>query len=353
MRAMTIPRTSRRHVRLLAMALAGAALAASCGGAVAGGQTASTSATAVPTGIAGATSPDPGASAAATVTSSGSAAPRPPPATASSPQPVPRDLTPSLSKAKTDLPPIYADGCHLGFTASKPLPCAFGDTASSTRVVVIGDSNAAQWFPALERLAVARHWRLESLTKSACTIADIAVWQSSLGRTYTECAAWRSLVLARIKAEHPALVIAVTSRGYHLVLGGRQVPLAGHESTYQAALDRTLRTLRATAGHVVLLGATPDAHVDPPVCLAAHLADARACATPLAKATSASFSSMETAAAGSAGVRWVDPTSWVCTADPCMPIAGRILVYRDPGHLTATFAASLASRMGSALPAIR
>ena len=267
-------------------------------------------------------------------------------------QPVPRDLTPSLAKAAGDLPLVYVDGCHLDFAGTALRPCAFGDTASSTRVVLIGDSNAAQWFPALQRLAVARHWRLELLTKSACTIADIAVWQSSLGRAYTECATWRSLVLQRIRSEHPALVIASSSRGYRLIVGGRQVPLAGHEATYQAALARTLTTLRADSGGVVLLGPTPSSAADPVTCLRAHLADAGACATPLATAVSSAFGAMGAAAAATAGVGWIDPTTWLCSAASCPDVTGRSLVYRVSGHLTATFAATLATRLGAALPRI-
>ncbi len=271
-------------------------------------------------------------------------------AAASTPQPVPSDLRPSLSTARRDLPPIYSNGCHLSPTASTPRTCAFGDTASKTRVVLIGDSSAAQWFPALVRLAVARHWRLESLTKSACTIADIAVWHSGLGRTYTECARWRRLVLARIRSERPALVIASTSRGYRLVIGGRVVPIAGHETSFQAAVTRTLRTLKGSARGVVLLGMTPASRFDPPVCLASHRADARACATPLSRAVNGPFRALEVAAARAAATGWIDPTAWVCRGDPCPAIVGRILVYRDGGHLTATFAAALRTRLGGSLP---
>ena len=203
------------------------------------------------------------------------------------------------------------------------------------------------------RLAVANHWRLESLTKSGCTIADIATWNSSLRRTYTECARWRSLILKRIKAERPALVIASVSRGGRLVIGGRTVPIKGHEATYRAALARTLVRLEARARDVVLLGMTPLSRVDPPVCLAAHRRDARACATPVSKAVSASFRSLEIAAAARAGSRWIDPTGWICKAGTCPAIVGRFLVYRNASHLTARFAAVMRSRLDSALGTIR
>jgi len=269
-----------------------------------------------------------------------------------SPESVPADLTPSLSTARQDLPPIYHDGCHLGFTATTPMACAFGDTGSGTRVILIGDSSAAQWFPALQRLAIANHWRLESLTKSACTVADIAVWQATLKRPYTECSTWRSLILERIRAERPALVIVSTSHGYQLVVAGQSVPMSALRATYQAALTRTLVSLDAISQRVVLLGTTPDSSVDPPVCLAAHVAAANACTTPFDRAVDGPFRTLEIASGASAGVHWIDPIPWVCPADPCPAIIGGILVYRDPGHLTATFSASLDVTLGSALQAV-
>ncbi len=364
----------RRRLDLLGVALVTVALTASCApaGHPAGGQPGRGNPGYTPLVAATDARSSPGSGVKSLARSSGSTIQTPPPFTSTSPappptaatlpgsppdvlgvpQPVPPNLSPPLSKARKDLPPIYFDGCHLAFTETRPPTCAFGDIASRTRVVLIGDSSAAQWFPALQRLAVAQHWRLESLTKSACTIADIAVWQSGLRRAYTECAAWRSSVLRRIRAERPDLVIASTSHGYRLMISGRPVPLIGHEATYQAALTRTLRTLKATSKGVVLLGMTPNSRVDPPVCLAANPGDARSCATPFDVAVDGPFRSLEVASSASAGARWVDPTAWVCPADPCPAIVGRILVYRDPGHLTATFAAWLRARLGSALPPV-
>ena len=66
---------------------------------------------------------------------------------------VPADLVPALADVRDDLPTIYGDGCHLDQRTVTPKVCVFGDPSSSTTVVLFGDSHAAQWFPALERLA--------------------------------------------------------------------------------------------------------------------------------------------------------------------------------------------------------
>ena len=67
--------------------------------------------------------------------------------------PVPPDLQPPLVKASRDLPAIYADGCVASELARASGTCVYGVPASHTTVVLFGDSHAAQWFPALDRLA--------------------------------------------------------------------------------------------------------------------------------------------------------------------------------------------------------
>jgi SGNH domain (fused to AT3 domains) len=263
--------------------------------------------------------------------------------------PVPADLRPPLSGAAQDTPIIYADGCHLGFSAVLPPPCVFGASSSLTTVVLVGDSKAAQWFPALDLLARKHDWRLVSLTKSACTAADVTVWSGALGRAYSECDTWRGNVIARVASEHPSVVVVSDDRLYELALNGGPVPLAQHPDLWNAGLERTLRQLLAQAQTVILLADTPRSGYDVPACLMAHLSDARACATPLAKAVDMTRLAADRVAAAAAGARFVDPTTWVCPSDPCPAIIDHLLVYRGQDHLTTAFIDSLAPRLATAL----
>ena len=288
--------------------------------------------------------PSPATSAAPSTTS--------PPPSSTAPIPVPSNLTPSLSNARDDLPPIYSDGCHLPYAQITPGPCAYGDTTSSTTVVLLGDSHAAQWFPALQRASIKHHWRLLSFTKSACTPADIAVWDPNLNREYAECDSWRSVVLQRIAKEHPALVVVAMSRGYELAINGQSAPLADHRGAMQSALARTLHALATSSRNVALIAETPHSRFDPPVCLSAHMADALACATPMARAIDVPFRDLEARAAAVADVVFVDATAWICPSEPCPVVVGHVLVYRDSHHMTATFAAALADYLVVALSRI-
>ena len=265
--------------------------------------------------------------------------------------PVPADLVPSLLAARDDIPVIYADGCHLSQPATELGECAFGDPASPTTVVLFGDSHAAQWFPALERLATDRSWRLESLTKSGCTPATIAVWNTSLKRAYTECDQWRDAVVMRVAAERPALVIVASSHPYPAAGNGGPLP-ADDGRTLAAGLATTLDRLRSTAGAVALIADTPKFDFDPPECLSAHLDDTLACSRPRAEMLDADWLATERTLAAAQGATLVDPTGWACPTDPCPSVIGRFLVYRDQHHLATPYVVALRDRLAAALPAI-
>ena len=197
--------------------------------------------------------------------------------------PVPADLVPSLATVRQDLPVIYADECHAEWKEVAPPDCVYGRKDGKT-VFLIGDSHAAHWFPTFQRLADEQDWRLISLTKSACPVADLPVYNGTLKREYTECDTWRAAVLDRISREKPAMVVVSDSRIGQLWVDGNPVPYTDREDLWATGLERSLDELRKVAGHVVVIGDTPRPATDAPVCVSGHLDNALACATPLSEA---------------------------------------------------------------------
>ena len=68
---------------------------------------------------------------------------------------------PSPRQARLDLPEVGACRVSTGSTVNGP--CLFGDASSPDRVVLIGDSHATEWFPALMEIAGPRGWAIEVL----------------------------------------------------------------------------------------------------------------------------------------------------------------------------------------------
>jgi hypothetical protein len=208
-----------------------------------------------------------------------------------------------------------------------------------------------QWFPALERLATERSWRLVSLTKSGCTPAWITVWNTNLKRPDTECDEWRGGVLARVAAERPRLVIVASSHPYPSAgTSGAQPPDGGQ--ALAAGLATTLDRLVPLTEVVALIADTPKFDFDPPECLSAHLDDVLACTRPRGEMLDDAWLATEATIASAHGAAFVDPTGWACPTDPCASVIGRYLVYRDRHHLATPYVLALRDRLAGALPAL-
>jgi hypothetical protein len=257
---------------------------------------------------------------------------------------MPRDVTPRLTSARDDSDPLVRDRCGLSLAGSDPPSCVYGQKDGPVTVALVGDSHAEQWFPALERLAEERGWRLLPFTKHSCPFVDMRIWSDRLGREYTECEAWRPKVVAALQKAEPDLVVVASHRWFRTIVAGD-----GDAVRQGAAMARLVEGL---PGQVVLLADTPISRFDVPACLSGHLRDITACETSRAYAFGAKPALREQTAARLTGASLVDLSDVLCPGRACPVVIDRMIVLRDDHHLTATFAASLADVIGARLPPI-
>jgi peptidoglycan/LPS O-acetylase OafA/YrhL len=266
---------------------------------------------------------------------------------------IPNDLSPDLANAKTDRAQSYIDGCHteLNQPASQD-PCLYGDTSGSSTIVLFGDSHALSWFPAVDALAQTRGWRLLSLTMSACSPADIPAWNPNTNQVMKNCALWRQDALARMTAIHPSLVLIAGTRGFETVdTSGHVLTGSARERSWTLGLKRTISHLKVLTRNVIVLADTPLSAVDPPVCLSSHPTSVLACSTSVLNAINPHWLALEKSIASTEKIGFIDPQWWVCPSSPCPVVFNSFLIYQDGGHLTATFATSLAGPLNSAITA--
>ena len=285
---------------------------------------------------------------------SGSAGPAQSPPPAGSPVPIPSEdpvphpwalpvgVRPSLVSARDDKERLIADGCFSSLKGSTPRDCVFGDPNGTFTVALVGDSHASHWFPAIDQIANANGWRLITFVKASCVFVDLPIYSPLLKREYTECEAWRPLVIQRLIAERPDLTIVSSDRWLPTVNKVDEDPTRQGEAM--------ARLLLQIPGRVAILADTPAAATDVPVCLSAHVQDITACATSRVAAFGNQHLIRERAAAKASGATLIDLSAAVCPGDPCQPVVRGMIVYRDDHHLTATFAASLAAILESRLP---
>ncbi len=264
---------------------------------------------------------------------------------------------PEFAPLRTALAPdttLVDRGCFLDYPTSKPgNNCDFGDTslAKPSRVVyLVGDSHAAQWFPALRQAAELGHWRLRVRAKSECPFQGVDIAVPRLQRAYYECSVWRDAVASEIAAERPSAVIIANSAAYIGAATG--VDLA----TWQRGLQQLATKLTASGAQLVVLRDTPRPGIVVPTCLermrfapwrTGNTCDvARALAVP-----SEPWQSEQQALAGIDGAQAVDLNDLFCSASICpAERAGRV-VYADSNHMAASFAATLGAAVAERLRA--
>jgi len=251
---------------------------------------------------------------------------------------VPSNLQPTLRAASDDQPVLYDDGCHLSFAESAAKECVYGDP-TAPRIILFGDSHAAQWFPALLTYAESNGYAVESHTKSSCPSVSADMLRN--GVPYVECSTWRDGVVDRINEDDPALVVLANYGS-----GTFAIPTDDFPTAWGDALGKTIDAIEAP---VVVLADTPDLRTTPSVCLSANLTAANQCGKSRVEALAAPTRSVEFETARQRDVPYIDLTDYICAADFCPPIVGNTLVYRDAHHLTATFSAEVAPALWAEL----
>jgi hypothetical protein len=252
------------------------------------------------------------------------------------------------------------NGCHVSFGATSAKPaseCLFGDPHGQRTVVLIGDSHAQHWFPALNRLAKSKGWRLYEWSKDSCAVNDTDLYLDVYDRAYPECRAWRSSVEQRLSTlgsvDH---LIVARSWKYsdYLMKGGQRIKNdAAISATWRAGAAQTFNRLTRISHDVLVLRDGPRAGSNIPTCLSSHPRDPQSCG--FARSGHTHLDNLLTkaersAAAQRSGVRFADPTDLICgKADRCPAVAaGGVVIYRDDSHMTRTYSRSLAPRLADA-----
>ncbi|MGW2279398.1 acyltransferase family protein [Streptomyces sp. NPDC001770] len=261
---------------------------------------------------------------------------------ATAPAELPSNLAPTLAGVRSARSAVYRDGCQAGYEGTDVPPCVYGDGTASRTVVLFGDSHAAQWFPALERVATEHHWRLVSLTKASCKAAEVTIVTG--GKPYTACDTWRDKAIERINSLRPDLVVVSSSDA-----GDPVHPAADGLGQWTDGFEAVYRRLATPGTRVAALLDTPWPLGDPVDCAANNSTRLHACAATVGAAThDPTRRAAVRAAATATGAALVDPRPWICDthAHRCPVVVGNVSVYRDDSHLADGYAAALAPVLG-------
>ena len=240
-----------------------------------------------------------------------------------------------------DVPRFYQFGCVTPFLDARLHECVFGDVNSSTTVVLLGDSHAAQWFPALERISNQNRWRLVTMVKAACPAVFLRVVQGKLGRQEQQCALWREAALKRIGEIGARAAIVATSTEY---------PDVSLKEWFEGTRMLAQR-LTSSGVETLFMRDTPSARFDVPQCLArAAWRGSGDCNLIRSQAVEQTVFGIEQTVAESLPYVWnIDLSDRICGPERCEVVQDGRIIFRDRDHLTASYVESLAPALAARL----
>jgi peptidoglycan/LPS O-acetylase OafA/YrhL len=229
--------------------------------------------------------------------------------------------------------------------------CPRGDTDAERTLVVIGDSHARMWISAFERIAQHAGYTTYYLVKPQCTAASVTVGAPATGEPWADCDDFREWAFSEVERLRPDLtVVTSASPGTVFAPSGRAVAI--DDPTRAPLMDQgwttTFERLAPATDDLRLIRDVPRSDFQPGPCLATEGADLGDCVfTPDADHEAEAFTSVR--AADTAGVRWIDPRPWLCSAGTCAAVVGDVVPYIDGNHLTAVYTDLLGESLGRRL----
>jgi peptidoglycan/LPS O-acetylase OafA/YrhL len=257
-------------------------------------------------------------------------------------------VTPAVGVARKDTPHYPAD-CIVSAAETTSPACVLDPVdgpadLTSDRVVLIGDSHAGTWYPAVANVARQHHWSVEVLNKSGCPLPEISVVNSQVGRNFTECDTWRANTLRRLASEpKPRLVFVATLNHY-----------VDDDVYLMAGWTKVLQPLRALGAPVVYLRDTPFPGKDVPACVSGALSHWDRCAFSRSSALRDDPMADGIVDGSVSGVSLVDVNRYLCpAASECPAVRAGVLLYRDDSHPTDTAMAALGPAVEAQLERLR
>jgi len=259
------------------------------------------------------------------------------------PGPAGARFLPGLNRVAADKGEVYRLGCLMGHQRVRSGACRFGDRKSHHKVVLFGDSHAMQWGPGLIQLAEKKNWQVIALTRASCPAALVHI-------DYY-CDTWRRNSLRRIRLMRPGMVVvasAANEDSYDVEADGARLSRVSSEAHLVDGMIRTLRKLKSWSRRTVVLQDQAITPFNVTLCLRSNLDSPGNCGFSPSRPLTWAYDYK--AARRVPKVPAIDPQPMLCPGGRCEPVMDDYLVYRNQGHLSASFTRSKYQWLGHKLP---
>ena len=263
---------------------------------------------------------------------------------------LPAGLEPNPLDLRKSIPDL-GDCQYFGMATAALHLCPHGDPGAERVMVLIGDSHARQWIPALDEIARDRGFRAYFLVREGCPAIDQTPWRSNGVGPNLDCQAFQDWAVSTVAGLEPAITLLATdaNEGGYADEHGRHVTdddtiAAMVESGMAAEIEK----IAPHSSRVVVIGDPPIHSVSPIRCLTKRHPTLRGCLAPPTERSLQMRRATRRAAAASRA-EYIDTTPWFCFRGECPTVVGRIVTHRDPEHITIDYSRHLIPVLARAL----
>jgi peptidoglycan/LPS O-acetylase OafA/YrhL len=257
---------------------------------------------------------------------------------------IPANLKPSLLDLETDIPDLGK--CqYFEINNDRPL-CPRGDPDGDKTLVLIGDSHARQWVPALDILSKRYGYTAYYLIREGCPSSDVTPWMVHGGPS-KDCESFQDWAREQVAELQPDVVVLgseANRRGFTNDDGELVDDVPTMATMYRDGMQREIEDLSPDAGRVILIGDPPAVVEHPGRCLSERGATLKSCLSTEDK-VSLTFIDALRQAAHNEGIEFVETASWFCDNGLCPSVVGDYIAHRDRTHISQSYAGYLTDEL--------
>jgi peptidoglycan/LPS O-acetylase OafA/YrhL len=222
--------------------------------------------------------------------------------------------------------PIKEEICHLG------------DTTSTKKIVLIGDSHANQYTQTFDTIAKKYGYELIPYTKPGCPFQDAKLNYGDSKADYKECYSWRNQALAEIEKMNPDVIIPVQI----------EYPTSSFD-----IWKNYLTKLKRIGKKVVSISDSPHPTTNVPECLINNRQNIQKCnITKTKDLNKIRKVENEIKLISDLNLDRIDTDSWYCSDTSCPAIIENIIVYHDFSHVSSSYSKYLTNLMDAKISPI-